>query len=366
MYEQDKRVVMTLDAGGTNFVFSAIQGYKVIVDPITMPAITDNLHGCLLALVDGFEKVREQLTEKPVAISFAFPGPADYRNGIIGDLPNFPCFRGGVAVGPFLQEHFGIPVFINNDADLFTFGEALAGALPDLNKAIAVTGSSRQFGNVIGITLGTGFGCGVVIDLHLLAGDNGCAGEIWNFRNKIYPDMIVEEGVSIRAVKRFYQKLSGESAANLTPKDIFEIAEGTQAGNMEAAKDAFAFLGSVAGNAVAEVLGVVDGLIVLGGGVAGAYKYIVPAMIEEFNAQLKTFAGESFRHTVNKVYDLTDMTNLPRMLEGASVKVKVPIYDKEITYHKEKRTAIVMSVLGTLKATAIGAYVYALKHLDEE
>ena len=40
------------------------------------------------------------LPRPPVAISFAFPGPADYPAGIIGDLANLPAFRGGVALGP--------------------------------------------------------------------------------------------------------------------------------------------------------------------------------------------------------------------------------------------------------------------------
>lgn len=35
MYEYDKRVVLTLDAGGTNFVFSAIQGNSQIIAPIS-------------------------------------------------------------------------------------------------------------------------------------------------------------------------------------------------------------------------------------------------------------------------------------------------------------------------------------------
>ncbi len=61
-----------------------------------------------------------------MAISFAFPGPADYIHGIIGDLPNFPAFRGGIALGPYLEERFGMPVFINNDGNLFAYGEAIA------------------------------------------------------------------------------------------------------------------------------------------------------------------------------------------------------------------------------------------------
>ena len=73
----------------------------------------------------------------PVAISFAFPGPADYRNGVIGgNLPNFPSFRNGVALGPFLQHHYGIPVFIENDGNLFAYGEALSGALPMINQDV--------------------------------------------------------------------------------------------------------------------------------------------------------------------------------------------------------------------------------------
>src|SRR3712207_8281873 len=42
-YQKDKRVVMTLDAGGTNFVFSAMQGGKEIVEPFSLPAMADNL-----------------------------------------------------------------------------------------------------------------------------------------------------------------------------------------------------------------------------------------------------------------------------------------------------------------------------------
>jgi glucokinase len=94
---EDKRIVLTLDAGGTNFVFSAMRAGEDIVDPITLPSSGDNLEKSLANLVEGFTKVEEKLSEAPVAISFAFPGPADYPNGIIGDLVNLPGYRGGVA-----------------------------------------------------------------------------------------------------------------------------------------------------------------------------------------------------------------------------------------------------------------------------
>ena len=175
MYKSDNRIVITLDAGGTNLVFGAMRGCEYITDPITYPANADNLDLCLATIVKGFREVIDSLDEKPVAISFAFPGPADYPNGIIGGyLPNFPSFRNGVALGPFLAREFGIPVFINNDGDLFAYGEALCGVLPAINRRLKSSGCAKQFHNLIGYTLGTGCGIGIVIDGKLNRGATSC------------------------------------------------------------------------------------------------------------------------------------------------------------------------------------------------
>ena len=294
MYKHDQRTVMTLDAGGTNFVFSAICGNQDIVTPICYPAVSDNLEECLTVLHRGFSQVKEQLEDEPVAISFAFPGPADYKNGIIGDLPNFPAFRGGVALGPFLKERFGIPVFINNDGNLFAYGEALAGILPSVNEELEAAGNPKRYRNLLGITLGTGFGAGVVIDNCLLTGDNGCGGDVWIMRNKKYTDLIAEESVSIRAVRRVYGELSGETIENLMPKDIYDIAEGTRTGNREAALKSFDELGEMAGAAIVSALHIVDGMVVIGGGVSGAAKYILPGMMREMRRSISTFSGRDF------------------------------------------------------------------------
>ena len=107
MYQTDKRTVITLDAGGTNFVFGAIRGNQDVIKPISLPSNSHDLGQCLETLERGFREVINALDEKPVAISFAFPGPADYPNGIIGGyLPNFPSFRDGVALGPFLEDKY--------------------------------------------------------------------------------------------------------------------------------------------------------------------------------------------------------------------------------------------------------------------
>src|SRR6201998_1440979 len=163
-YDHDPRIVMTLDAGGTSFRFSAMRGNKRITDTVTTQSNGDNLKQCLANIVDGFTQIKKQCPTAPVAISFAFPGPADYPAGIIGDLPNLPAFRGGVALGPMLEHTFRVPVTINNDGELFAYGEAIAGFLPYVNGLLEKAGSPKRDRNLLGVTLGTGFGGGLMRD----------------------------------------------------------------------------------------------------------------------------------------------------------------------------------------------------------
>ena len=366
-YVHDERVILTLDAGGTNFVFSALQGGKEIVKQVCLPSNANNLDKCLAGLVKGFTEVLQQLEVDPVAISFAFPGPADYPRGIIGgELTNMTAFRGGVALGPFLEARFGIPVFINNDGDLFAYGEALLGILPEINRKLAKKGSVKRFKNLLGLTLGTGFGAGIVIKGELLIGDNASAGEIYINRNPKYNEFIVEDSVSIRAINRVYGEISGDTSHLFSPKEVFEIAEGLRQGNTEAAIKSFEELGNIAGDAVANIVAIVDGLIVVGGGLAGANKYILPAMVKQMNSTIKMMDGGSLSRIPIKVYNLEDENQLEEFLNGSAVKINVPDSNKVVDYDMVKRTGIVMSKVGTSKAIMMGAYAFALNEMDKE
>ena len=362
-YNNDKRIVATLDAGGTNFIFSAIRGNREVVPSVNYQAIPDNLEKCLDAIKQGFKEVIAKLDVPPVAISFAFPGPADYEHGIIGDLPNFPSFRGGVALGPMLEEEFKVPVFINNDGSLFAYGEALAGQLPEINRKLIERGSVKQFKNLLGITLGTGFGGGAVINQELLVGDNGCGGDVWVFRNKKYRECIAEESVSIRAVKRVYTELSGDHTM-LAPEEIFYIAEGKKPGDRQAAIQSFEELGEMAGDTIGQANTILDGLIVIGGGLTGAAKYIVPAIVRELNSTIKMLDGQQFTRTQTKAYDLTDAEQLNAFLKNSTTEIPIPGTDKTISYDAEKKCGVVISDLGASKAIALGAYAFALHQID--
>ena len=366
MYRNDSRTVITLDAGGTNFVFGAMRSNKFIVEPITMPSNADDLDRCLATLVSGFEQVIAKLDSKPVAISFAFPGPADYPNGIIGGyLPNFPSFRDGVALGPFLQEKFGIPVYINNDADLYAYGEALAGALPEVNERLKAAGSNKQYKNLLGYTFGTGFGMGFVRNGELNLGDNSCV-ETFCLRHKHYPDVMVEEGVAVRAVKRVYKELSGIDDPSLEPKDIYDIAEGKREGDKEAAAKAFATMGEVAGDAMATAVTIVDGLIVIGGGITAAGKYLKPAILEEMRSEIKTLGDDTLNRVQMKVYDLDNDEEFADFARGEQRTIKVYGTDKEVSYDPQKRIGVMFSKIGASTAISLGAYAFALNEIDKQ
>ena len=358
----NKPIVVTLDAGGTNFVFGAMQDGKPCAESITLPSSAHDLDLCLSTLIRGFEQIIATLPTPPVAISFAFPGPADYRNGIIGGyLPNFPSFRDGVALGPMLEEHFGIRVFINNDADLFAYGEAVGGALPRVNAMLEEAGSEKRYRNLLGFTFGTGFGFGFVMDGKLNLGDNSCV-EAFCLKHRDNPQVIVEDGIAIRAIKRVYKELSGDDRA-LEPYDIFKIADGTLEGNSEAAKEAFASQGRVAGDAMATAVTLMDGIVVIGGGLTGAAKYFMPALIEEMRSKISTMSGDSLNRVQMSVYNLDDKTDFEKFARGNSSKIKVYGSDREVVYDPEKRIGVTISDIGASNAVALGAYLYAINNI---
>jgi glucokinase len=346
----DRRIVMTLDAGGTNLKFSAIRGDKLLFDPIYIPTEADNLDRCLGNIVEGFTRTRTQCPEAPVAISFAFPGPADYPAGIIGDLPNLPAFRGGVALGPMLQNKFGVPVFINNDGDLFVYGEAIAGLLPYVNELLENAGSPKRYKNLFGVTLGTGFGGGIVRDGELFLGDNSVGGEGWLLRNKRDPTVNAEEGACIRAVRRVYAQVAGIPLEQTPdPKVIYDIGMGQAPGHREAAIEAFRQLGDVAGDAIAQALTLVDGLAVIGGGIAGAQQLFLPALVDALNDVYVKAGGVRLRREI--------------FLRGETREITVPGSAQTVKYDPLQRIAVGMSRLGTSEAVAIGAYAFALRKL---
>ena len=364
-YKNDIRTVMTLDAGGTNLVFNAVQSEQEILEPIVLSSKAENLSAVLTTIIEGFRQVEHKLVNKPVAISFAFPGPADYANGIIGDLQNLPFFKGGVALGPMLQETFGIPVFINNDGDLFAYGEAIAGLLPEINKKLEDAGNSKRYRNLFGVTFGTGFGGGIVTRDGLLFGDNSSGGEVNRVRNRTFKNWDVEESVSIRGIKREYANNTGLNMASCPePRDIFEIGMGHVKGDQKAAVLAFDAFARDAADAIANAMTLIDGMVVIGGGLSGAHPIFLPKLVEEMNYPFDTMSGKPLDRMEIVAFNLEDERGMASFLKSSSVEIAVPFTAKTVFFDPNKKIGVGISRLGTSKAVSIGAYAYALAKLD--
>jgi glucokinase len=259
-----------------------------------------------------------------------------------------------------LAAKFGLPTFVNNDGALFAYGEALGGLLPFVNGRLAAAGSDRRFRNLLGVTLGTGLGGGLVIDGRLVVGDNAAAGQIWMMRHRDDRQRVAEEGASIRAVRRAYAAAAGLALDQVPdPERIAQIARGEAPGDRRAAAEAFRRLGQVAGDAIANALTLVDGLVVLGGGLSGAAGLFRAALLEELNGTLETSSG-SVDRLMFQVLDVDDPVGLATLVGHQVRELPIPGTDQTIAYAPHKLTGIGITRLGTTAAIALGAYAYAL------
>ncbi len=359
-----ENIILTLDAGGTNLVFNAINSRYEVVATEIIPAPSADIIEFVEKVKKGFSLLNNSVGNNAIAISFCFPGPADYKKGIIGDLENLPFFRGGVPLKDILEDEFNIPVFINNDGDLFTLGEAIGGLLPEVNSALIETGTSRTYGNLLGVTLGTGTGGGIVLNGDLLIGDNSAGAEINRSNNYLDVGMSIEETLSIRGIKELFKKEAGISDNDCPePGDIYKIAIGEESGNKNAAIEAWKTFGIVLGHSVANAITLIDGLVVLGGGLSGAAPLFLPFAVEAMNGTFTRNNGQRFPRLEVVAYNLEDDFSYSEFMKNEDVMIEVPGSAKMVSYTPVKKIGIGVNRLGTSEAVAIGAYSYAINRV---
>ena len=102
--------------------------------------------------------------EKVIGIGIGSPGPLDLTKGIILNSGNLPTLN-NYKLKSRIRKEFSLPVKVNNDANCFALGEAFFGAVKRIKQAV-------------GVTLGTGFGCGLIINGRIYDGATGTAAEI--------------------------------------------------------------------------------------------------------------------------------------------------------------------------------------------
>ncbi|MDN3202912.1 ROK family protein [Algoriphagus sediminis] len=155
-----KQPILGIDIGGTGIVAGVlVDGHLEEVRSIPTPANESQevVLNAIAEFIEGF------MHHDLLGIGIGIPGLVDVENGIVLNLSNIPAFQ-HVHLREFLENRFRKPVFINNDANCFALG-------------VQKYGVGRPYKNLVGITLGTGVGGGIVINGHLYSGVFSAAGE---------------------------------------------------------------------------------------------------------------------------------------------------------------------------------------------
>jgi len=169
---QRKRYIVGVDLGGTNIVAGAMcldgsEIHAVRSIPTNSTVGDEGVAGRMVALVEEViaETQRETGATRDdfVGVGVGAPGPLDREHGIVLIAPNlgwkdFPLRQR-------MQDRLALPTSLDNDANCATFGEWWQGA-------------ARGARNVVGLTIGTGIGGGLILNGALYHGSSDMAGEI--------------------------------------------------------------------------------------------------------------------------------------------------------------------------------------------
>ena len=210
----------------------------------------------------------------PFPVGIGCAGLVDPWRGVVLTSPNLPGWTEEVPLADLVAQAIGTRPVLLNDANAFVLAEARLGA-------------GRGAATVVGITLGTGVGGGLVLDGKLWIGRHGGAGEIGHMPIVVDGPFCacggrgcVEALIGTRAILDRYRLLaraSGERIEGepLTVRDLARRAEEGEA----AAVATFGGTGRILGLALAGLTQLLDpDLFVLGGGISRSAELFLPAV----------------------------------------------------------------------------------------
>jgi len=250
----NNKTILGIDMGGTNIRAGLVNEHKI--KSITSRRV--NGKGSMEKVLQDVFNLTDKLIDSSVtSIGIGVPGLVALEQGIVYDAVYIPSWK-KVPLKELMEERYHLPVLINNDANCFALGEFYFGKGKGVNS-------------MIGLTIGTGLGSGIIINKKLYAGMNCGAGE---FGMVDYLDKCYEYYASGQFFQNVYQ-MDGEVVFNLAAKaDSRAIKMYEQ-------------MGMHLGNAIRMIMYTYDvELIILGGSVRHAWPYFSKTMWQ----QIKTFA----------------------------------------------------------------------------
>ena len=154
-------MTICIDLGGTG-VRCGLADNGSVVAKITEPSLSGGSENEVLEQIKGL--IRRLLNPSVKGIGIGVPSVVDMQKGIVYNVANIPSWK-EVHLKDILENEFGLPVSVNNDANCFALG-------------VHRYGAGKAFRNILGVTLGTGVGAGLILNSELYCGSNTGAGEI--------------------------------------------------------------------------------------------------------------------------------------------------------------------------------------------
>jgi glucokinase len=144
------KIIIGVDMGGTNIGLGRVEKDKF-----------DKCKSFDISAQGTKEKILEEIInaiysvfdDHVAGIGIGVPSLVDVNKGIVYDVQNIPSWD-ELYLKDILEEQFNVPVYVNNDANCFTVGEKYFGI-------------GKRFSNIVGITMGTGLGAGIIINNRL-------------------------------------------------------------------------------------------------------------------------------------------------------------------------------------------------------
>jgi glucokinase len=218
--------------------------------------------------------IKSLINPKVSQIGIATAGLVRKEGNQVDFVPHFPKGLINIPLKRRLEKKFGLPVKVDNDVNCFILAELKYGA-------------ARGLTNVIGLTLGTGIGGGIIIDGKLYQGHTGMAGEFghiiieahlgWPCRCGKLDDF--ETLAAGPALEKWYKKITGKK------KSTYEISEMTLKNNPQALKS-LSILAKYLGIGISNLITIFNPeMVIIGGGLA-EIKKLWPLMRREIKKNL--------------------------------------------------------------------------------
>lgn len=166
--EQDDRLFLGIDVGGTNVKAGVVRGDGTVVSHAAVPteAVKGPDHG--VSRMAGAARLAMQTAnvgpDAITAVGLATPGTMDIPAGMLLNPPNLPGWD-DYPVRDRVAEQIGLPTILQNDANAAAYGEYWAG-------------SAREADSLVFYTLGTGLGGGIIVNDTIIQGEHSHGSEL--------------------------------------------------------------------------------------------------------------------------------------------------------------------------------------------